>query len=143
MRVMGLDYGSKTVGVALTDSLGITVQPRETIVRKEENKLRRTLARIEEIVQTEAVDEIVLGCPLNMDGSAGERVEKTLAFQALIERRTGLPVCLWDERLTTVEADEVLEECGVPKRERKQYIDQVAAVLILRGYLEQKERASL
>lgn len=136
VRILGLDYGSKTVGTAVSDPLGITAQPLETITRKEEDKLRRTLARITEIVNEYGVERIVLGLPENMDGSFGERVEKTLAFKAMLERRTGLEVIMWDERLTTVAADEVLEECGVKRSERKQYIDQVAACLILREYMQ-------
>lgn len=136
MRILGLDYGSKTVGVAISDPLGYTAQPLETITRKEENKLRRTAARITELVRQYQVEKIVLGLPENMDGTFGERVQKTLEFQALIGRRTGLEVILWDERLTTVEADEVLQECKVPRGDRKKVIDQVAACLILREYLE-------
>ena len=133
---MGLDYGSKTVGVALTDPLRITSQPFETIERESEKKLRRTLARLEQIVLEYDVRLIVLGCPLNMDGCAGERVLKTMEFKTLLEKRTGLKVEMLDERLTTVESDELLEEMNVPPGERKKYIDQVAASIILREYLE-------
>jgi putative Holliday junction resolvase len=140
MRILGLDYGSKTVGVALTDELLITAAPFETIVRKEENKLRRTLARIEAIIEEKGVTEIVLGNPVHMDGSPSERSILTAAFKEKLERRTGLPVALMDERLTTVEADEVLKESGIPKEDRKQYVDQVAASLILKAYLEQRKK---
>ena len=105
MRLLGLDYGSKTVGVAVTDPLGYTAQPLETITRKEENKLRRTLARIEELVKEYSVEKIVLGLPVNMDGSKGERAELALRFKEMLERRTGLEVIMQDERLTTVAAD--------------------------------------
>ncbi|MGI6107497.1 MAG: Holliday junction resolvase RuvX [Lachnospiraceae bacterium] len=135
MRILALDYGAKTVGCAITDPLGITAQNLETIVRPEENKLRRTLARIEAITSEYGVERIVLGCPYNMDGTAGERVERVMAFKAMIERRTGLPVELVDERLTTVEADEVLELSHVPVKDRKKVIDQIAASVILRDYL--------
>ena len=140
MRILGLDYGSKTVGVALTDELLITAAPFETIVRKEENKLRRTLARIEAIIEEKGVTEIVLGNPVHMDGSPSERSILTAAFKEKLERRTGLPVALMDERLTTAEADEILKESGIPKEDRKQYIDQVAASLILKAYLEQRKK---
>lgn len=136
MRIIGLDYGSKTVGVALSDALGITAQPVETITRKEENKLRRTYARIEEIIKANDVGHIVVGYPKNMDDTIGERAIACEEFAAALKRRTGLPVTLWDERLTTVEADEVLEECGIKKHNRKAVIDQIAAVFILRGYME-------
>ncbi len=136
MRILGLDYGSRTCGVAVSDPLGITAQGLETIVRKEENKLRRTLARIEELVREYGAEKIVLGFPLNMNDTIGPRAEKTLAFKEMLERRTGLPVILQDERLTTVEAEEVLIEAGVRREYRKQYVDKLAAVLILQGYLD-------
>ena len=134
-RILGLDYGKKTVGVAVTDELGITVQNLETICRTEEKKLRKTLSRIQELVQELEVSEIVLGLPLNMDGTRGERAEKTLAFKEKVEARTGLRVHLQNEQLTTVEADEVLEESGVPREKRKEVIDQIAANFILQDFL--------
>lgn len=134
MRILGLDYGSVTVGVAVNDGLGLTVQPVETIVRKEENKLRRTCARIEELIREYDISLLVLGLPLNMDGSEGERAEKTRQFGDMLARRTGLPVVYQDERLTTAEADEILADSGIRRQDRKTYIDQVAAVLILEDY---------
>ena len=139
MRIMGLDYGSKTVGVAVCDPLGITAQTVETVVRSEENKLRRTLARIEELVREYEIEQIVLGYPKNMNNSAGDRVKKTEAFKESLERRTGLPVVLWDERLSTVAADRVLMECGVRREKRKDKVDQIAAALILQGYLDYRK----
>ena len=136
MRIMGLDYGSKTVGVAVCDPLGITAQTVETVVRSEENKLRRTLARIEELVREYEIEQIVLGYPKNMNNTLGERAAKTEEFKAALERRTGLPVILWDERLTTVAAERVLMEQGVRREHRKETVDQIAAALILQGYLD-------
>ena len=136
MRVLGLDYGSKTVGVAVSDPLGLTAQGVETVWRKQENKLRRTLARIEEIISEYQVTEIVLGYPKNMNNTVGERAEKSLEFKEMLERRTGLPVVMWDERLTTVEANRTLMEASVRRENRKQYLDQLAAVFILQGYLD-------
>ncbi|MFR5602484.1 MAG: Holliday junction resolvase RuvX [Lachnospiraceae bacterium] len=136
MRIMGLDFGSRTVGVAVSDALKITAQPLETIVRKEENKLRQTLSRIEHLVKEYEIETIVLGYPKNMNNSEGERVEKTKAFQEALERRCGLPVILWDERLTTIAANRVLMESGVRRENRKEVIDQIAASLILQGYLD-------
>ncbi len=136
MRIMGLDYGSKTVGVAISDSLLLTAQGIETIERKEENKLRKTLARIEALIKEYEVERIVLGLPLNMNDSIGERAEKTLEFKAMLERRTGLEVVMWDERLTTVEAEQILIESGVRREDRKKYIDKIAAGFILQGYLD-------
>lgn len=138
MRVMGLDFGSKTVGVAISDPLMITAQGIEIIRRKEENKLRKTLARIEALIEEYYVDEIVLGYPKNMNDTLGERVEKTEEFKEMLERRTGLPVALWDERLTTVAADKAMIEAGLRREERKEQIDMLAAVLILQGYLDYK-----
>ena len=136
MRILGLDYGSKTVGVAVCDPLGMTAQGVETITRKEENKLRKTLARIEALVEEYQVETIVLGYPKNMDDSIGERAQKTEEFRDMLIRRTGLPVVLWDERLTTVEANRTLMEASVRRENRKQYLDQLAAVFILQGYLD-------
>lgn len=136
MRVMGLDYGSKTVGVAISDPLGITAQGIETIERKEENKLRKTLAKIEELVKEYEVEKIVLGFPKNMNNTIGERAEKTLELKAMLERRIGIPVIMWDERLTTVEAERTLIESNVRRENRKKYVDKIAAVFILQGYLD-------
>ena len=135
MRIMGLDYGTKTVGVAISDALKITAQGIETIQRKEENKLRKTCARIEQLIKEYEVEKIVLGFPKHMNNDVGERAEKSLEFKAMLERRTGLEVDLWDERLTTVSAERVLMESGVRREERKRYIDKIAAVFILQGYL--------
>lgn len=135
-RIMGLDYGDKTVGVAISDPLGITAQGKEIIRRDRPDKLRRTCARIEELIQEYGVEKIVLGLPKNMDGSEGIRVEKTKAFQEMIERRTGLEVVLWDERLTTVAADRYMDEAGIKGDKRKAIVDEIAAVFILQGYLD-------
>ena len=136
MRILGLDYGSKTVGVAVSDPLGLTAQKVETIWRKQENKLRRTLARIEELIAEYEVEKIVLGFPKNMNNTVGERAEKALEFGEMLKKRTGLVVIMWDERLTTVEADRTLIEAGVRRENRKQYLDGIAAVFILQGYLD-------
>ena len=136
MRILGLDYGSKTVGVAISDPLGITAQGVETIWRKQENHLRQTLARIEELVSEYHVEKIVLGYPKNMNNTIGERAQKSLEFKEMLERRTGLEVIMWDERLTTVEANRTLMEASVRRENRKQYLDQLAAVFILQGYLD-------
>lgn len=135
-RIMGLDYGSKTVGVAVSDPLKVTAQGIETIERKMENKLRQTLARIQELAEEYEVEQIVLGFPKHMNNDIGERAEKSIAFQEMLEKRTGLPVILWDERLTTVEANRTLMESGVRREDRKKYIDKIAAVFILQGYLD-------
>lgn len=138
MRIMGLDFGSKTVGVAVSDSLLITAQGVEIIKRKEENKLRQTLARIEELIVEHEVGEIVLGLPRNMNATEGERVRLTMEFKEKLERRTGLPVHMWDERLTTVSADKAMMEAGIRRENRKNYVDMIAASLILQGYLDRR-----
>lgn len=136
MRIMGLDFGSKTVGVAISDPLLITAQGIEIIRRKEENKLRQTLARIEELIVEYEVGEIVLGLPKNMNDTEGTRAELSREFKDKLERRTGLKVTMWDERLTTVEADNIMIEAGIRRENRKDYVDMIAAQLILEGYLE-------
>lgn len=136
MRIMGLDFGSKTVGVAVSDALHVTAQGIETIQRKSQGKLRQTLARIDLLIQEYQVDRIVLGFPKNMNNTEGERCQKTLEFQRMLEKRTGLEVFLWDERLTTVAADRTLMEGGVRRENRKSYVDRIAAVFILQGYLD-------
>ena len=137
---MGLDYGSKTVGVAISDAMRITAQGIEIIRRKDENKLRQTLARIEELIEEYEVTEIVLGLPKNMNDTMGPRVEATLEFKEKLERRTGLPVHTFDERLTTVTADKTMMEAGVRREHRKEYVDMIAATLILQGYLDRSGR---
>ena len=138
MRIMGLDFGSRTVGVAISDSLLLTAQGVEIIRRKEENKLRQTLARIEELIVENEVEEIVLGLPKNMNDTEGVRVELTKEFKEKLERRPGLPVYFWDERLTTVAADKAMMEAGIRRENRKDYVDMIAATLILQGYLDRR-----
>lgn len=133
---MGLDFGSKTVGVAISDALLLTAQGVEIIRRKSPGKLRQTLARIQELVEEYQADKIVLGFPKNMNNTEGERCAKTLEFKEMLEKRCGLEIILWDERLTTVAADRAMIEGGIRREERKQYVDKLAAVLILQGYLD-------
>ena len=136
MRLLGLDYGSKTVGVALTDPTGLIVQGREIIRRDKENRLRPTLRRIAEICEGEGVDAVVLGYPLNMDDTAGDRALKTEAFRRLLLERTGVPVFFFFFRLTTCEAEDIMREAGVSGRDFKEHVDKVAAMVILREFLE-------
>lgn len=136
MRIMGLDFGSKTVGVAVSDPMLVTAQGVETVFRKSPGKLRQTLARIEELIGEYEVEKIVLGYPKNMNNTEGERCERTKEFQQMLEQRTGLEVVLWDERLTTAAADQIMMESGVRRENRKAYVDKIAAGLILQGYLD-------
>ena len=137
-RILGLDYGTKTVGVAMSDPLLLTAQEFETITRERASALRHTLVRIKEICEEYQVEKIILGYPRNMDDSEGFRCEETLEFKKLLEKRVDIPIELLDERLTTVYADEILEESGVAKRDRKKVIDQIAAAIILQDYLDNR-----
>lgn len=137
MRIMGLDLGSKTVGVAISDPLRLTAQGVEIIRRDSENKLRKTYARIEEIIASYGdVEKIVLGYPKNMNNTVGERAQKSEQFKEALERRCGIPVVLWDERLTTVAAENTMKETGIRRENRHKYVDEIAAMLILQGYLD-------
>jgi putative Holliday junction resolvase len=133
---MGIDFGTKTTGVAVSDELGITAQGLETITRKSSKKLRQTLARIEELVGQYNISKIVLGLPKNMNNTLGERALLTMDFQQMLIKRTGLPVDLWDERLTTVESERILKEAGVRREHRKERIDWMAAAVILQSYMD-------
>lgn len=137
-RIMGLDYGSVTVGVALSDEMQITAQGLEVIRRKDENKLRRTFARIEEIIKEYDVEGIVLGFPKNMNNSEGERCIRTTEFAKKLEMRTGLKVEFQDERLSTVEAHNVMIEADLRREKRARVVDMVAATIILERYLDKK-----
>ncbi len=136
MRLLGLDYGEKYVGVAVSDPMGITASPLESIQRKEENKLRKTYARIEEIVREYGVEKIIIGLPKNMNNTEGESAAHCREFAANVERRTEVPVELWDERLSTISANRVLMETGVRRENRKEVIDKIAASIILQNYLD-------
>ena len=136
MWILGLDFGSKTVGVAVSDELLITAQGVEIIRREKPTKLRQTLARIEELVAEYSVEKMVLGYPKNMNNTEGERCEKTKEFKVMLEKRTGLEVVLWDERLTTVAADRSMMETGIRREHRREFVDEIAAIFILQGYLD-------
>ena len=139
MRTLGLDYGSKTVGVAVTDPLGLTAQGVEIIRRQKENHMRKTYQRIRELCEQYDVEKIVLGLPLNMDDTMGDRAEKTLEFKNELERRLSVPVLLVDERLTTVEAIEIMDDAGIKVSEREKYVDMIAATIILQDYMNSTE----
>ncbi len=136
MRIMGLDYGSVTVGVSISDPLLLTAQGIEVIRRKQENKLRQTLARIEELIKEYQVEKIIVGYPKYLNNSIGERALKSEEFADKLRQRTGLEVILWDERLTTVAANQVLSQGGLDYKKKAEVVDKVASVLILQGYLD-------
>ncbi len=142
-RLLGLDFGSRTVGVAVSDGLGITAQELATIERPKPGKLKKTLFQIGEICKEYGVDTIILGYPRNMDDTEGERCKATQEFKELIEQKLGLPVILQDERLTTIAAAEILDESGVKRSEQKKYIDRIAAAIILQEYMDNHPGAPL
>ncbi|MCS0823595.1 Holliday junction resolvase RuvX [Cytobacillus firmus] len=134
MRTMGLDVGSKTVGVALSDAFGWTAQGLETIKISEEEK-EFGFERISEIIKEHEVSKIVVGLPKNMNGTIGPRSEASQFYASELEKLFGLPVVLWDERLSTMAAERVLLEADVSRKKRKKVIDKMAAVMILQGFL--------
>lgn len=138
MRILGLDFGTKTTGVAVSDPMGWTAQGLEIIRRQEDEHLKATLNRIAEICKEYKVEKIVLGLPKNMNNTLGERGEKTLLFKDKLEARLKLPVEMWDERLSTVAAENFLLEADMSRKKRKNIIDKLAATIILQNYLDAK-----
>ncbi|RFU66094.1 Holliday junction resolvase RuvX [Peribacillus glennii] len=136
---MGLDLGTKTLGVAISDAFGWTAQGLETI-KINENKKEFGLVRLAEIIKEHEVSQIVLGFPKNMNATIGPRGEASQAFARVLEEKFGLPVYLWDERLTTMAAERVLLEADVSRAKRKKVIDKMAAVMILQGYLDSQSK---
>ncbi len=135
MRIMGLDVGDKTIGVAISDEFGWTAQGIEVIRR---HKLNQDLERLQELINQYQIEELVVGLPKNMNGSIGPRAELAIEFANLIKEQFKLPVHLEDERLTTVSAERTLIEADVSRKKRKKVIDKMAAILILQGYLDKK-----
>ena len=133
MRILGIDYGDARIGLALSDASATLCGRAWTLA---EWNLDRAVDAIADVVRAEGVERIVLGYPKNMNNTEGERCEKTKEFAQMLERRTGLSVVLWDERLTTVAADRHMMESGIRRENRKQYVDEIAAVFILQGYLD-------
>jgi putative holliday junction resolvase len=135
MRILGLDLGSKTLGVAVSDELGWTAQGIETIKINEESRDYQ-LGRLAEIIEQHNVEKIVLGMPKNMNGTLGPRAEASQKFADILTKKFSLPVVLWDERLTTMAAERMLISADVSRKKRKLVIDKMAAVMILQGYLD-------
>ncbi|MEA4815816.1 MAG: Holliday junction resolvase RuvX [Lachnospiraceae bacterium] len=137
MRILGLDFGDKTIGVAISDPFLMIAQALETIERKNENEFKIPMKRLAEIVEEYDVSEIVLGMPKNMNNTEGDRCKKTLLFKERLERRfPKIKVILWDERLSTVAAEKSLISVGMRRENRKKIIDKMAAHYILQGYLD-------
>jgi putative Holliday junction resolvase len=138
-RILALDYGTKRIGVALSDELGWTAQPLETFERR---TLDRDVAHIASLVQTHAVGEVVLGFPLQLDGREGPAVQAMRNFALHLEQGLKVPLVLWDERLTTKAAEDLLIAADVSRKKRKGAVDRVAAAILLQSYLASREQAS-
>lgn len=138
MRTIGLDVGTKTIGVAVSDGMGWTAQGLETI-RVEENQTGQAVPRLKELIDTYEVDKLVVGLPKNMNGTIGPRGEACIEFAEELKQALGLEVIMWDERLSTMAAERVLLEADVSRKKRKKVIDKMAAVMILQGYLDSKQ----
>lgn len=138
MRILGLDVGSKTVGVALSDEFGWTAQGLETIKINEDERMFG-FDQIGQIIEKYEVEKIVVGLPKNMNGTIGPRGEASQFYANELEKRFDLPVFLWDERLTTVAAERVLLEADVSRKKRKKVIDKMAAAMILQGFLDSQK----
>lgn len=136
MRILGLDFGQKTIGVAISDPFGWTAQGVEIIKREQEENLKNSIIRLEEIINYYNVEKIVLGYPKNMNNTIGERCEKTENFKKRLEKIFKIPVILWDERLSTMGAERTLLEADLSRKKRKNVIDKMAAVFILQGFLD-------
>lgn len=137
MRIMGLDIGSRTIGVAISDELGITAQGLKTIKRR---SMEEDLKEISLIIAQFKIDKIVVGLPKNMDGTIGKQAELIFQWIKAAKEKIHLPMVTWDERLSTVEASKILLEADLSRRKRKAVIDKLAAVLILQGYLNQSKK---
>ncbi|MBO9597814.1 MAG: Holliday junction resolvase RuvX [Cohnella sp.] len=137
MRTMGLDYGERRIGVAISDAFGWTAQGSEVIDKK---LVKDELGRIEELVKLHEVDNVIVGLPKNMNGTIGPSGENCIAFAERLKQKLGLPVQLWDERLTTVAAERTLLEADVSRSKRKQVIDKMAAAILLQSYLDSKAK---
>ncbi len=135
MRYIGLDLGKKTLGISLSDKLGLVASFYKNIKYEDEEKL---LEELSYIINKEKIDKIVLGLPKNMDGTLGFRAEETIEFKKKLEKKTAKPVLLEDERLTTVLAEQVLLKADLSRKKRKQVIDGVSAVVILQSFLDKE-----
>ncbi|MGZ9584797.1 Holliday junction resolvase RuvX [Paenibacillus marinisediminis] len=137
MKILGLDYGDRKIGVAISDAFGWTAQGVEVIVRRDDDEVLR---RLETIIREHGVEEIVLGLPKNMNGTIGPRGELSKEFAETLQHKFGLTVHLWDERLSTVSAERTLLEADVSRKKRRQVVDKMAATIILQTYLDYQSR---
>lgn len=137
VRILGLDYGSKRIGVAVSDELEIIARGLTTIIRKNQ---KNDLDEIAKVISTYSVEKIIIGYPIKLDGSEGIQCEKISRFAKLLEAKLRLPVIKWDETLTTKEAEDILIQAHVRREKRKRVVDKIAAILILQGYLDNRKR---
>jgi putative Holliday junction resolvase len=137
MRILGLDYGEKRIGVALCDELGLIAQAVTTIIRK---SWQRDMGAIAALVTTYGVETIVIGYPLRLDGTEGIQCAKVTRFANRLQTALGVPVIRWDETLSTKEAEEILVQSGINPKKRKEFVDRVAASLILQSYLDAQSK---
>ena len=138
MRILGIDFGEKNIGVAVSDPFGWTAQGVEIIKRKEENNLKYSIERIGELIKEYSIEKIVMGYPKNMNNTIGERCEKTEAFKTRLEKTFKIEIILWDEILSTLAAEKRILDADLSRKKRKQVIDKMAAVFILQGYLDSR-----
>lgn len=136
MRILGLDIGSKRIGIAISDALGVTAQGHSVLERQ---KPEDVVGRLKSVIAEESVSEVVVGLPLNMDGSYGPQAKDAVSFADSLKKGLDIPVKLWDERLSTVEVERVMIEGGVSRSKRKKKIDKLAAQVILQSYLNSKK----
>jgi putative Holliday junction resolvase len=137
MRILGIDYGSKRLGLAMCDELGLTAQALTTITRKNRE---RDLKEIETVIKQYNVEKIVVGYPLRLDGTEGIQCEKVNKFVDILESRFSLPIVKWDETLSTKEAEQILIEANINRKKRKDVVDKIAAAIILQDYLDYVDR---
>ena len=133
MRILGLDYGEKRLGLAISDEMGITAQGLPTLTRK---GLEKDLAALEKVIRQFGVDRMVIGYPLRLNGTEGIQCEKVNRFAGVLEKRFSIPILKWDETLTTSQAEEILTEVRVSRKKRKAVVDKLAAMIILQDYLD-------
>ena len=139
MRIMGLDIGSHTIGMAISDELGITAQGLKTLRRK---SIEEDFMEIAKTIHQFQIDKIVVGLPKKMDGTMGKQAEMVFQWIKALKNKIHVPVVTWDERFSTVGASRVLLEADVSRRKRKKIVDKLAAVLILQGYLDRNRRVN-
>lgn len=137
MRILGVDFGEKRIGLAVSDPLGFTAQQLDTLIRQNKNQVMQTIARL---CEEYGVEELVMGLPVNMDGSHGPKAQEVLKWATELGARLNVPVKTWDERLTSRQAGRLMIEQGLSRQKQKERSDRLAALLILQSYLDSKRK---